>query len=77
VSTGNAELGFVALSQVAVPGKPVTGSHWLVPSSLYGEIRQDAVLLKPGEKSAAAAALLAYLKSGPAKAVIQSYGYGH
>jgi molybdate transport system substrate-binding protein len=76
VTTGNAELGFVALSQVAVPGKPVAGSFWRVPTNLYGEIRQDAVLLKPGEKSAAAAALLAYLKSPAGKAVIQAYGYG-
>lgn len=76
VATGNAELGFVALSQVAVPGKPVTGSYWLVPPSLYGEIRQDAVLLKTGEKNPAAAALLAYLKSPAAKTVIQSWGYG-
>jgi molybdate transport system substrate-binding protein len=76
IATGNAELGFVALSQVAVPGKPVLGSFWRVPASLYGEIRQDAVLLKPGEKSAAAAALLAYLKSSAGKAVIQAYGYG-
>lgn len=76
VATGNAELGFVALSQVAVPGKPVTGSYWLVPPSLYGEIRQDAVLLKTGKKNPAAAALLAYLKSPAAKTVIQSYGYG-
>ncbi len=76
VATGNAELGFVALSQVAVPGKPATGSYWLVPPSLYGEIRQDAVLLKTGEKNLAAAALLVYLKSPAAKAVIQSYGYG-
>jgi molybdate transport system substrate-binding protein len=75
-ATGNAELGFVALSQVAVPGKPATGSYWLVTPSLYGEIRQDAVLLKTGEKNQAAAALLAYLKSPAAKAVIQSYGYG-
>ena len=76
VSTGNAELGFVALSQVAVPGKPVTGSYWLVPPSLYGEIRQDAVLLKTGEKNPAAAALLAYLKGPVARSVIQSWGYG-
>ena len=76
VATGNAELGFVALSQVAVPGKPLTGSYWLVPPSLYGEIRQDAVLLKTGEKNPAAAALLAYLKSPAARTVIQSWGYG-
>ncbi len=77
VATGNAELGFVALSQVPPPGKPAAGSYWLVPASLYGEIRQNAVLLKTGEKNPAAAALLAYLKSAPAKAVIQAYGYGH
>ena len=76
VATGNAELGFVALSQVAPQGKPVIGSYWLVPAALYGEIRQDAVLLKTGEKNPAAAALLAYLKSPAAKAVIRSYGYG-
>ena len=76
VVTGNAELGFVALSQVVVPGKPVVGSHWVVPASLYGEIRQDAVLLKAGEKNPAAAALLAYLKGDAARRLIQEYGYG-
>ena len=76
VSTGNAELGFVALSQVAVPGKPVVGSYWLVPGNLHGEIRQDAVLLKVGEKNPAAAALLAYLKGAAARDLIQSFGYG-
>lgn len=75
-SSGNAELAFVALSQVAVPGQPATGSHWLVPAHLHREIRQDAVLLKPGAANPAAAAFLAYLKSAPAKALIQSFGYG-
>lgn len=74
--TGNAEVGFVALSQVRVPGKPVLGSYWLVPAGLYGEIRQDAVLLKAGEKNPAAAALLTYLKSDAAKTVIHDFGYG-
>ena len=76
IVTGNAELGFVALSQIVVPGKPVTGSYWRVPSDLYSPIRQDAVLLQAGAKNPAAAALLAYLKSAPARAVIQAYGYG-
>jgi molybdate transport system substrate-binding protein len=77
VYSGNAELGFVALSQLLVPGKPVGGSYWLVPPALYGEIRQDAVLLKAGAANPAATALLAWLKTEPAKAVIQIYGYGH
>jgi molybdate transport system substrate-binding protein len=77
VATGNAELGFVALSQLLVPGKTAGGSYWLVPSSLYSEIRQDAVLLKAGEKNPAAKALLAWLKSEPAREVMQIFGYGH
>ena len=74
--TGNAEIGFVALSQVAVPGKPASGSYWVVPSNLYGEIRQDAVLLKVGADNPAAKALLDYLKTEPAKKVIREFGYG-
>ena len=76
VATGNAEIGFVALSQVAVPGKPTLGSYWAVPSNLYGEIRQDAVLLKAGADNPAARALLEYLKSDAAKKLIREFGYG-
>lgn len=76
VATGNAELGFVALSQVTVPGKPATGSQWIVPSSLHRPIRQDAVRLKAGADNAAAAAFLDYLRSDAAQRVIQAYGYG-
>jgi molybdate transport system substrate-binding protein len=75
IATGNAELGFVALSQVAPPDKPVSGSMWVVPAKFYAPILQDAALLKKGEHNAAAAALLKYLKGDKAKAVIKSYGY--
>ena len=76
VATGNAELGFVALSQVVVPGKPQVGSFWQVPPELHTPIRQNAVLLNPGAQEEAARALLTYLRSDAAKAVIQSWGYG-
>ncbi|MBL0092630.1 MAG: molybdate ABC transporter substrate-binding protein [Piscinibacter sp.] len=76
VATGNAEIGFVALSQVAVPGRPTPGSYWAVPANLYGEIRQDAVLLKAGADNPAAKALLDYLKSDAAKKLIREFGYG-
>lgn len=76
VATGNAELGLVALSQVAVPGKPAPGSWWVLPQRLHAPIRQDAALLKPGEGSAAARALLDHLRSEPVRAVIRSWGYG-
>ena len=76
VSTGNAELGFVALSQVMQDGKPTRGSVWLVPATLHAPIRQDAVLLKPGARDPAARAWLAYLRGPKARAVIRAYGYG-
>ena len=75
VATGNAELGLVALSQVLVDGKLTQGSAWTVPSSLHAPIRQDAVLLSAGKDSAAAAALMTYLRSDKARAVILSFGY--
>ena len=75
VVTGNAELGFVALSQVLKDGKITAGSAWIVPANLYEPIRQDAVLLAKGKDKPAAAALLAYLKGDKAKAIIKSFGY--
>jgi len=75
VVSGNAELGFVALSQVYKDGKLGSGSMWMVPANLYAPIRQDAVLLAKGRDHPAAAALLAYLKSDKARAVIRAYGY--
>ncbi len=77
VATGNAELGFVALSQVAPPGAPVAGSWWLVPQILYQPIRQDAVLLKNGDGHAAALAFMAFLRSEKIRQVIRDYGYGN
>jgi molybdate transport system substrate-binding protein len=76
VVSGNAELGFVALSQAAPPSRPQTGSMWLVPQELYAPILQDAVLLKPGEGHEAALAFLRFLRSDPARAIIRAYGYG-
>ncbi|WP_413437079.1 molybdate ABC transporter substrate-binding protein [Sulfuriferula sp. GW1] len=77
IATGNAELGFVALSQVLnKEGKLVSGSAWVVPASLYMPIRQDAVILTHGKDKAAAAALMKYLKGDKARAVIKAYGYG-
>ena len=75
VSTGNAELGFVALSQVWTDGKFNAGSGWIVPANLHNPIRQDAVILDKGANNAAARALETYLKSDKAKAIIRSYGY--
>ena len=75
VASGNAELGFVALSQVMKDGRIAEGSGWIVPPELHQPIRQDAVLLEKGKGKPAAQALMKYLGSDKAKAVIQSFGY--
>lgn len=77
VATGNAELGFVALSQIYKNGKVKSGSAWIVDSNDYQPIKQDAVLLKHAQNNAAAAAFMKYLKSNAAYKVLQSYGYAH
>ncbi|HDS1737347.1 molybdate ABC transporter substrate-binding protein [Pseudomonas sp. BP8] len=75
VSTGNAELGFVALSQIYKDGKIDNGSAWIVPADLHDPIKQDAVILNKGKDNPAAQALVEYLKGPKAAAVIKSYGY--
>lgn len=75
ISTGNAELGFVALSQVSENGKIASGSGWIVPADRYAPIKQSAVLLNLGAENPAAKALLDYLKSPAALAIIEKYGY--
>jgi molybdate transport system substrate-binding protein len=73
VATGNAELGFVALSQAV---QQEGGSRWLVPQDLYPVIAQDAVLLKRGADNPAATAFLDFLKGPEAAKVIARFGYG-
>jgi molybdate transport system substrate-binding protein len=75
-ATGNARLGFVALSQVADGGRITRGSGWIVPASLHAPIRQDAVLLNRGAGKAAAAAFLQYLRGDAARAILRDAGYG-
>ncbi|MCI5851969.1 MAG: molybdate ABC transporter substrate-binding protein [Sutterellaceae bacterium] len=76
VKTGNAEVGFVALSQVFKNGKFTSGSGWVIPAKYYRPIRQDAVLLNHGAKSDAAKAFLKFLQSPESNKLKESYGYG-
>ncbi|MCX7157225.1 MAG: molybdate ABC transporter substrate-binding protein [Rhodocyclales bacterium] len=75
VTSGNAELGFVALSQVMKDGRISSGSAWIVPADMHRPIRQDAVMLAAGRNNAAATALLRFLREPGAVAIIRSYGY--
>lgn len=75
VDTENAQLGFVALSQVYAEGKMTQGSTWTVPANFHDPLRQDAVLLVAGKNNAAATALMTYLKGEKARSAMKYYGY--
>jgi len=75
VATENAELGFVALSQIMRDGKMDAGSWWLVPSEMHKPIRQSAVLLSGAKDITAAQSFLAFLKSDKARKVMLGFGY--
>lgn len=75
VDSENADLGFVALSQIMQDGVSSEGSVWLIPPELYKPIKQDAVLLARGEGNQGAMDFLNYVQSERVKMIIQSYGY--
>lgn len=74
-ASGNAQLGFVALSQVMAEGRITSGSAWIVPATLHQPIRQNAIVLSHAKDNPAAQALVAYLQGDTARAIIRSYGY--
>jgi molybdate transport system substrate-binding protein len=78
VSTGNAELGFVGLAQVinVDTGKIGSGSGWIISDNLHRPFNQTAQLLKKGAENPAALALMDFLKSPTALAIIKKYGFG-
>jgi len=78
VATGNAELGFVAwsdLSQPDVPTKSIAGSFWVVPQALYNPIKQQAVLLSASPKQALGEQFLDFMRSSEARQRILKFGY--
>jgi len=75
VATGNAELGFVALSYVTSPRNEAAGSRWEVPAALYTPIRQDAILLARAADNAAARDFVAFLQEPETRGIIERFGY--
>ena len=73
VATGNADLGFISLSQIFDPRRPRNGgSYWAIPDKLYKPIEQQAVLLKD---MGPAREFLEFLGSQEARRLIRQHGY--
>lgn len=75
--TRNADLAFVALSQVIAYKDKSAAASFEVPQELYEPIDQDAALLKRGRGNAAARGFLEFLRESDALRVIQGFGYGN
>jgi molybdate transport system substrate-binding protein len=75
VESGNAELGFLALSQVMDQKMKGKGGRWDVPVNLHEPIQQDVVLLAKGKDNQAAKALMEFMGRPQATAIIERYGY--
>lgn len=75
IASGNAELGFIAYSQLIKRRQAENTDHWIIPETMHSAIQQDAVLLTRGKNNAAAIAFMRYLKTKKAKAIITSFGY--
>ncbi len=75
VFSRNAQLGFVALSQVLDPKIDGSGSRWDVPAAFHDALEQEAVLLMPGQNHAGARAFLDFVKGDKSRAIIKQFGY--
>jgi len=74
-ATGNAELGFVALSQVLDPKLKIKGSRWVIPQEMHSILEQSGVLLKNAKGNRGAYKLLKYMQEKNAQQIIRKYGY--
>jgi len=78
VATGNAEIGFIAMSQIVDPDSPLyqKGEYWVVPQVDYQPINQGAVITKRGKDNQAIQDFMAFMKTPEAIKIIEGYGYG-
>ena len=75
IASENAQLGFVAYSQIVALPEAKRGSYWLVPDNLHRPIEQSALMLNKGRDNKGAQAFLGFLRSPEALKIIHSLGY--
>ena len=74
--TGNAEIGFIALSLALAPEMAGKGSYYLVPQHLYKPIEQACILIKTPVLNTEAAKFKKFVLSPATKAIWEKWGYG-
>ena len=74
VQSGNAQVGFVALSLAISPAMS-TGDRWLVPAELHPPLEQAAVVIRASNNKSAAAKFLDFVKSAAGREILARYGF--
>ena len=76
VASKNAQLGFVALSQILNKNSKINrDNYWVVPKQLYSPLTQELLVLSKSRKKNLVREFMAYIKGEQAMAIIKSYGY--
>lgn len=75
VATGNASLGFVALSQIGNKNLSEASCSWVIEPTMHDAIEQQAILLNRATHNAGAREFLQFLRSESGRAIIARNGY--
>lgn len=75
IASGNAEVGFVALSSLKAMQGGASGAYWVVQQNFFEPVAQAAVLLTSSSTDETARQFMTYLRGENAKAIIANYGY--
>jgi molybdate transport system substrate-binding protein len=75
VESGNAQVGFVALSHAIAPAMQGKGKYWQIPQEAYPALDQGVVILSHSGHKKDAADFLEYIKTKNVVAVLQRYGF--
>ncbi|MDD4968777.1 MAG: molybdate ABC transporter substrate-binding protein [Paludibacter sp.] len=73
--TGNAEIGFIALSLALAPEMTGKGSYYIVPQNLYKPIEQACILIKTPVLNTESARFKKFVLSPATKSIWEKFGY--
>lgn len=73
--SGNAEIGFTAMSLVLAPDMKAAGKYYEIPASEYTPIEQACVLIKKKQYNPSASKFMKYVLDPKVKGIWEKWGY--
>lgn len=75
VDSGNADIGFTALSIVLAPVMKNKGKYYIIPSNTYSPLKQAYVLLKRAKVNKTGNKFISFMETNQARKVFENYGF--